>query len=555
MVATYKEIAAHKQKQQRELIPKAWRLRQLPDESVLDVRSIPRTCGLLSEHELDITENYDATALVEAIAARKFTSEAVTVAFCKRAAIAQQITNCLTEIMFDEALVRAKYLDTEYKKTGKLVGPLHGVPISIKDSFQVKGCDTSIGLAAFAKSPSTENSYLVDLLLSAGAIIYVKTNVPQTLMALDSHNHIFGRVLNPANRACTAGGSSGGEGALIAMRGSILGVGTDIGGSIRIPSMCNGLYGLKPSCGRVPYGGQVSGSKDGIEGVGLRSCAGPIAGSLRDLELFMKIVTEAKSWEVDRGVLPGVWDTFNGLALPKRPLIGIVRTDGVMEPLPPVKAVINETAQALHRAGIDTVDLTIPVLSKCQSLANNFLGIDGNNTILDILDDGGEPLIPWLSTRLRRKPPLQLDKVLELHVRRAQIETEMLKVWKDKNGRMIDAFICPVAPHPVPPIDRWNGVSYTLAFNLLDYPAGVVPVRTLNKNDLNGAMEGKGTNNWDKKNRELWDENIVERAVYLNTSLCVQVVAPKLQERRLYEAMKIIDTAIKADSPPLSAKL
>ncbi|RFU24669.1 hypothetical protein B7463_g11673, partial [Scytalidium lignicola] len=532
MVVAYKGIAAHKQKQQQALIPQAWRLKQFPDASVLDVRDIPRTCGLLSELELDITENYDATALVEAISARRLTSEAVTVAFCKRAAIAQQLTNCLTEIMFDEAIERAKSLDATYKKTGKLSGSLHGVPVSIKDSFRVKGYDTSIGLAAFAKSPSTENSYLVDLLLSAGAVLYVKTNIPQTLMALDSQNHLFGRVLNPANRACTAGGSSGGEGALIAMGGSILGVGTDIGGSIRIPSMCNGLYGLKPSSGRVPYGGQVSGSKDGIEDVGLRSCAGPIARSLRDVELFMKVIGEAKCWEVDRGVLPGTWDLSEGLANPKRPLIGIVRTDGVVEPLPPVKKVIDETAQALRQAGIDTIDLSIPALNAT-----------------------GEPLIPWLSTRIRRKPELQLDKVLELHVRKAMIETEMLKAWKDKNGRAIDGFICPVAPHPVPPIDRWNSVSYTLAFNLLDYPAGVIPVRTLGKGDLTDTMEGKGTNNWDKKNRELWDGTTVERDVYLNTSLSIQVVAPKLQERRLYEAMKVIDSAIRASNSSLSAKL
>lgn len=123
------------------------------------------------------------------------------------------------------------------------LGPLHGVPVSLKDTFKVRGYDASIGIAALAFKPATENSVLVDCLLSAGAVLYCKTNVPQTLMALDSHNNVFGRTINPLNTAVTAGGSSGGEGALIAMRGSILGVGTDVGGSIRIPAMCDTFRG------------------------------------------------------------------------------------------------------------------------------------------------------------------------------------------------------------------------------------------------------------------------------------------------------------------------
>lgn len=93
--------------------------------------------------------------------------------------------------------------------------------------------DASIGIAALAFNPSDSASTLVETLLQAGAVLYCKTNVPQTLMALDSHNNVFGRTLNPRNLMVTAGGSSGGEGALVAMRGSVLGVGTDVGGSIR----------------------------------------------------------------------------------------------------------------------------------------------------------------------------------------------------------------------------------------------------------------------------------------------------------------------------------
>jgi len=110
------------------------------------------------------------------------------------------------------------------EKTGKPFGPLHGLPVSIKDSFYYPGYDASIGMTAFCFQPVTETSPIVKMLLDAGAVLYVKTNVPQTLMSLDSVNHVFGRTLNPRNRKLTAGGSTGGEGPLIALRGSLLGV-------------------------------------------------------------------------------------------------------------------------------------------------------------------------------------------------------------------------------------------------------------------------------------------------------------------------------------------
>jgi amidase len=159
-------------------------------------------------------------------------------------------TNCLTEIFFDKAIQRARNLDREKQlnPTGVL-RPFHGLPVSLKDSFQVAGYDTSTGLACFVDEPAEEDSATAAMLIDLGAVLYCKTNVPQSIMTGDSDNNVFGRTLNPRNTKLTAGGSTGGEGALIALRGSVLGVGTDIGGSIRVPSLCNGLYGFRPSVG------------------------------------------------------------------------------------------------------------------------------------------------------------------------------------------------------------------------------------------------------------------------------------------------------------------
>jgi Asp-tRNA(Asn)/Glu-tRNA(Gln) amidotransferase A subunit family amidase len=356
-------------------------------------------------------------------------------------------------------------------------------------------------------APSTSNAALVDILLEAGAVLYCKTNVPQTLMALDSHNNIFGRTLNPLNTMCTAGGSTGGEGALLAMRGSVLGVGTDVGGSIRVPAMCNGLFGVKPSAQRVPYSGQENGLAEGMAKVGIAASAGPLAHSVRDLELFFKAVGEREAWRRDPDVVPGGWESLAGVSRERRLRVGVVKRDGVVESHPPVLRVLDEVAGKMKSAGIQVVELDItPLFSKCQSLANALFGVEGGNTMFDLLEACDEPLSPWITPRLRRKEALPVGKVGELHARRTELQTQFLKIWNDcqGNGKEIDAFICPVAPHPVPEIDRWNGVGYTSSFNLLDYPAGVVPVRMFNENDARGELTGeKPIGGWDKINREL----------------------------------------------------
>jgi Asp-tRNA(Asn)/Glu-tRNA(Gln) amidotransferase A subunit family amidase len=568
MPNTWQDISKRKKADQASRVPEEWLLPNdsKPKSNADNVIDIPRKCGLLNKQELHITENYDATALLQELRTGRLKSVDVTKAFSKRAAIAHQLTNCLTEIFFDEGIKRAEYLDEYLKEHGKPLGPLHGLPISLKDTFKVKGQDASIGFAAFAFNPSTEESNLVTLLLKAGAVLYCKTNVPQSLMALDSHNNVFGRVLNPLNLKVTAGGSSGGEGALVALRGSILGVGTDVGGSIRIPAMCNGLYGVKPSWQRVPYGQQQGAGQAGAPYLALPASAGPIATSMRDCEYFLKTVADMQPWTLDADVVYGLWQDQGYVKSKKDITIGIVRRDGLIDPLPPVNNIIDETACTLRAQGIQTIELDITSLFKqCQSLANILFGIDGNNHVFNVLENTGEPLSPWLSTRLRRKSPVTLDRLRAAHASREKLRTDFLKIWKDsKTGREIDAFICPVAPHPVPPIDRYNGVSYTSSFVLVDYPAGVsssisvsvsvvsklrlqtLPVRPLVPSDLAGEISSNPPiGPWDKTNRELWTN--VNKDDYIGTPLCVQVVAPKMQERTLVNAMSIIDEALKAE--------
>jgi amidase len=164
-------------------------------------------------------------------------------------------TNCLTEILFPEALARAQFLDDHLQKTGKIVGPLHGLPISMKDCFIIPPHPASVGMACYANEPTKpeDETVLVSILAKLGAVFYVKTAVPTAMMMMETINNVWGETNGAYHSGTSSGGSSGGEAVLLAMRGSPLGVGTDIGGSIRIPSAFNNLYGLKPTQVLRPY--------------------------------------------------------------------------------------------------------------------------------------------------------------------------------------------------------------------------------------------------------------------------------------------------------------
>lgn len=556
--ALWEDIARRKQAQRFAAIPSKWRLRNIPKEDAglgsQPVLHIPLDGRILSSSELAITELYTAKTVVEALSTKKLSCLAVTTAFCKRAAIAQQVTNCLTEPLFESAIARAKELDQHLAIHGRPVGPLHGLPISVKDTFNIKGVDSSMGLAALCFKPATSNSTLIDLLLSLGCVIIAKTNVPQTLAALDSNNNVFGRTKNPKNRRMTAGGSSGGEGVMVAFKGCMVGWGTDIGGSIRVPAMCNGVYGFKPSVGRVPYGKQQdAGSVSGMSRIGMQAVAGPLARSVEDIEFVMReVVSRAEIWGED--CLPGMWvdELMQGSGDNGDFVIGVMKGDGNCHLLPPVLKIIDEVAGKLKKTpGVQVVDLPTPAAwTKCQSLMLKFLGIDGQESMADLLEATGEPLTPWMVGKFKRGKPKSLKEVAELQARRTELEREMLEVWNSgadsSRRRKIDAIICPLSAHPVPEIDRWNAVGYTASFNLLDYPAACVPVRDFDKNDLElgKAMGGEVLSTWDERNRKLWDEKTVDREVYLGTTLSVQIVTPRLQDRRLATAMNIVDRAI-----------
>ena len=209
-MVSWEQLAYNKREALSASIPLEWRLIHVPSiEEYPNVVEWPR--NVLSDAELLIT-NTPPLAILANIHASIWSSEEVVTAFCHRAAIAQQLTNCLTECLFVSAIETARGLDKSFRATGKLNGPLHGLPVSFMDRFRIAGAETACGFVAWLGQIETldSESLLVKHMRALGLVPICKTNVPQSMLLGNTTNNIHGSTLNPYDRRLSAGGAAGG---------------------------------------------------------------------------------------------------------------------------------------------------------------------------------------------------------------------------------------------------------------------------------------------------------------------------------------------------------
>ncbi|ESZ96477.1 acetamidase [Sclerotinia borealis F-4128] len=469
----WEDIAREKRRERYSHLPDEWKICPVPPSRC--VQDWPQTSGFFTPEELIITDS-TASEVVRNIAERRWTAENVTRAVCKRAAAAQQLLNCLTEIFFLEAIECAKELDKEYEASGVLAGPLHGLPISLKDQFDYEGKVTTMGWVSKANLRANKDSTLVTLLLDAGAILYCKTNVSMGLMMLDTNNNIWGPTWNPWNRGVNPGGSSGGEGALVSFGGSHLGIGTDIGCTVRTACSFTGLYGLHPSYGRLSYQG-LTNTHSSQEAI--KPTAGPMCRSPSDIRLLFKSVLDQEPWLVDPQVLPIPWRRHEEI-LPTK-LCFAFGYDPMVQTTPPVTRAMEMTKAALLAAGHEVIEYSVTentlVTFLCFQL---YLGYGGEEFRYETYVSG-EPLMPGLQHSFGQLEARPLAEMGELQRMRALLATGWHKRWQDTEdmtttGRPIDALIMPVCALPAPSygepmMQTWGGLSA-----LLDLTTGIFPV-------------------------------------------------------------------------------
>ncbi|KAJ4403175.1 hypothetical protein N0V91_006752 [Didymella pomorum] len=561
MTTSWQDAAAKKRKEISALIPKEWCVDSLPSvKEQVDVTDFVKQ--YLSEEELSITES-DAEKIVEKTTSGEWTAEKVTRAFCHRAALAHQLLNCLHEIFFDAAIADAKKLDAYFAEHKKPLGPLHGLPISLKDQFHVKDVETTMGYVGWIgtfegkKGTGKEKvfeSEMVRELRASGAVLYCKTSVPHTLMSGETVNNIIDYTLNPKNRNLTSGGSSGGEGALIGMRGSPVGFGTDIGGSIRIPAAFNGLYGLRPSTGRLPYEGMAN-SMDGQNTV--LSVVGPLGTTAGSLRLVSKALLAQQPWLHDPLVHEIPWRSeeedkiqqllqFIGESVPKEKklVIGVLHTDGVVTPTAPIRRAIELVSKALEAAGHEIFAWSPPSHKVLNDTGFRSWVFDGGRNVREAFALSGEPMAPQVHLYQNEMKEFSATEIAETNVAMRALKKEYMEYWNStaketSTGRPVDAVISPLAPWPAARREKYKYYGYSTWVNALDYTSVAFPVTIVDKSVDVKSSDFKAV---DEKDQEIQDDYNPE--IYEGAHVSLQLVGRRLQEEKILAVAEYVGKLI-----------
>ncbi len=364
--------------------------------------------------------------------------------------------------------------------SGKELGPLHGVPISIKSSLDVAGLRCEAGTRLRAGNVATQDAPLVARLRDTGAVMLGVTNTPELLMAWETDNLLYGRTNNPWDVERTAGGSSGGEAAAIAAGMSAGGVGSDGGGSIRVPAHFSGICGLKPTPGRIPATGHFPPSGGPFALIGV---VGPMARTVADVKVLFEVMQGPDDGDTCAAPVPVRWPD-NGAV--KKLRIGYFEDDGRTPVTPEIRAAVRTAAERLRGAGFQVEPFRPEGLEEARLLWKKFFVSAGGMLIRPMFRGREHDLSPVLKQFLEwsaEEPPLTGETLLEAWIRRDTLRAKFLVQM-----RKYPILLCPAAAIPafrhgercwtiegktVNYLDAW---SYTEWFNLLGNPAAVVPV-------------------------------------------------------------------------------
>ncbi|KAI0004048.1 amidase signature enzyme [Xylariaceae sp. FL0662B] len=481
----------------------------------------------------------------------------------KVAVKAHEKTNCLTEVMISAA--------EEWVGDGSInmKGPLAGIPISLKDTIVVGGFDSTVGFSSFVGNKQSQDGPTVKLLKDAGAVPYVKTNLPITLLSFESTNDVWGRCTNPHNSKYSPGGSTGGEAALLALGGRI-GIGSDVAGSVRAPAHFSGIYSLRCSTGRWPKAGFAT-SMPGQEGV--PSVYSPMARTLDDLTYFTRSIVSMQPWKYDPTVHPLPWrpELEKEYASKSKLRVGVMRTDGVVDPSPACLRALEKTEAALKRAGHEIVEIDPPSPYEALYLGAHLLNADGCQMFKSFFrfgewDDPGADQMDWL---MRLPRPFKFIYYLWVkYVRRDDVWAGLIKDWRQKtafenwklvskreayrgrwfdwwNSVDLDFLLTPPNATPAVPHDGMkeavSSCGYTFLFNVLDYTCGCVPVTHVDKilDKLPPSFNIKKLNGVAQGAYKLYDAEAMH-----GLPVGIQVVGRRLEEEKVLAIMKQVEEAL-----------
>jgi fatty acid amide hydrolase len=449
---------------------------------------------------------------------------------------------------FEAARLEADEADAR-RAAGDAIGPLHGVPVTIKECIDVAGTASTFGLVSQAGHRAGADEVHVARLRAAGAIPMAKTNVAQALFFYEADNPVYGRTVNPWNPDRTPGGSSGGEAALIAAGASPLGLGTDIGGSVRVPAAFCGISAFKPTAGRCDDMGRYSSP------VGQRAVAsqvGPMARKVEDLALALEIINEPRH-------ALGDWRAVDVRSL----RVAYYTRDDSFAPSPGVERAVREAAQWLQAAGAQVTAWRPPATKQALDLVYGLYFADGLQLLRKRMGSG--PLMPQIRQLLALAalpgfaiPPLRrvlrafgqhnmADGLAPFGRRDTAHYWELVEAQIDyaRNfeheletapGGPFDVILCPPCATPALTHGATKELAtlgaYACLYNLLGFPAGVVPVTQVRAGEESARPVSRDT--VERRAREVEQGSA-------GLPLGVQVVARPWQDHVALAAMASIE--------------
>jgi len=387
--------------------------------------------------------------------------------------------NAFVQVDVEPARREARLADAAVRNREKL-GPLHGVPLSIKSSLQVAGLPWESGTKLRAGTVAERDAPLVTRLRQAGAIILGVTNAPELLMAWETDNLLYGRTNNPWDPSRTPGGSSGGEAAAIASGMSAGGVGSDGGGSIRVPAHFSGICGSKPTPGRIPATGHFP---ESVGPFALLGVVGPMARNVGDLKLLFEVLQGPDDGDPSAAPVALRWPGKDELS---RVRVGYFEDDARTPVTPETRAAVRTAAEALRRAGFQVEAFRPQGLELARQLWWKLFGTAGGMMLGSVTkghEDELSPILKEFSSWVAAEPAHTGQSLLDTWIERDVVRMQVFAQMQD-----YPVLLCPVASIPafrhgerswqvegktVKYLDAW---SYTEWFNLLGMPAVSVPV-------------------------------------------------------------------------------
>jgi fatty acid amide hydrolase len=515
-------------------------------------------------------QDMSASEIVRRIAARDLSATEAVEHFIARLEAVNPKLNAVTVNLYESARKKAAEVDQALSR-GEKLGPLAGLPVTIKECFDLAGTASTYGLSSRRNEIETTNDPHVAALLAAGAIPIAKTNLPQLMIFTESDNPLYGRTNNPWDLERSCGGSSGGEGAVIAAGASPLGLGNDIGGSLRIPAAFCGIASIKPTAGRIPdhcNHGLPIGQQ------GITAQAGPMARHVADVAMGLRVLDRAR----DPLVYPGP-----ELGDPATVDLGRLRftaftDDGEFPVAPAVRRAVAEATQTLTAAGAKLVAWQHPSLSRVSDLFFASLSADRAKAFRRLLrgnrvDRRIRPLLliaalpAWLrrllssaleaigqrraATTMRRFASGSVDDYWQTVEAIGNFRLELLRSLDQAEGGPIDFVVCPA--YPVPAIRHGATElmpmpgSYAPLANVSGFPAGIVPITRVRPGEESDRPASRDPVDRTASETERGSAGL---------PIAVQVLARPWREHVALAAMAAIETAARKQSdyparPPL----